>query len=226
VGARRREPDSMTEEHRRFASEVKRLRTAYGWSQADLAERVPGLTAALVYRIESNGRKAGLDEALGIARAFRVSVEALTNPEGSLVDFVRVELVTTLREARRALLEARAAVGEASRKTVEAIEGLPIADPLNTTPYVALGDVPEAGQPLDEALTSAQFWLEQVRPLTAALDAVLDNPTSQPIRESHARIQPMSPKARAALLADLGILAAKVLPDDESDPVEGTGDHA
>lgn len=204
---------------------MKRQRNARRWSQADLGNAVD-LDPQIIYRIESGQRKVGLDEALAIARAFQVSIDALTNPDRGMTDLLRLEIVEALGRARSSAASARAAIVEAIHKAAETVVDLPDTHSTTGNPYLTLGDDEGAIRLLDEALTSAKFWIEQVGPLTKALDRVLDDPAGQPDRQRGKRSAPLGTRERGRLLAVLDDLARGILPVDESNPKEGPDQDA
>lgn len=118
-----------TEIEDRFAKRVKSEREFRGWSQAELAGRLSDILGQQVYpttvaKIESrNGEKLRsikLDEAVGLARLFEVSVEDIIGVSGTPTrgrDEIRSLLAATARQAA-------VSIDDAGMKLRDAIEAL------------------------------------------------------------------------------------------------------
>lgn len=96
----------------RFAANMKALREAMGWNQADFARQLsaygaPGLRQTTISRIEAGERNVRLNEAVAIAKVLRTTVEAMANTGPELQGVSKVlSLVTSLRDAEKRLGEA------------------------------------------------------------------------------------------------------------------------
>ena len=110
--------------------EIRRLRTARGWSQEELAERMKAYGydwhQTLIGRIEAAQRPLRLNEAVDMCRLFRVPLDRLMWPDPDLTpEEVRAQLGRAEQEFQRSMvaaIEARAAAAEADHVAEEAAQ--------------------------------------------------------------------------------------------------------
>lgn len=197
------EQDPISQEHRTLAAETKKLRMAHHWTREQLAQRT-GIPSRNIYRIESMQRKAALDEALALARAFGVAVETLTRPDQGVVEILRFEIVQVIRDARATLTQARQVTDRVVNVLArQVMDDLPAVDPLGRNPYTVLREDPASAHRLDVALRAARLWLEHAPAVSEALATLLDAPEGDPGHESQASFALLSGEERTRLLESL-----------------------
>lgn len=92
-----------------IAANIRTLRELRGWSQAELAERIPGWSATTVSKVESpdapQNRHLSADELAEVAEVFGVSMEVLVKPTGYFraAEGASVAAERAVEDARREL---------------------------------------------------------------------------------------------------------------------------
>ncbi|WJR35272.1 helix-turn-helix transcriptional regulator [Mycobacteroides immunogenum] len=132
----------MTSTAQDFGQQVRQAREAAGWSQAQLAE-VLGLDPSGVSRLEAGRKRLGLDEAVRVASALGVSLDALLTPTSPTAAFQ--QSVTTAVDAVRIARQHLAVMVEAVDRLAVAAAG---ADPDQVAEVIG-----GHGQDAHEALT-------------------------------------------------------------------------
>lgn len=176
--------DDVVSGERLVAQRLRDLRTARGWSQGQLAERLTGVGCPLhqtaISRLEKPSAKDGrraitLDEAMALARVFEMPLAQLIAPAPSTDELeslisrfnaLRHEYVAARKAAVEARLAAQAADHQLSAASQEATEFRARVGELAVSITAAL-DVPGAddalGERFDEEIRDARSIAEGLR---------------------------------------------------------------
>ena len=115
---------------KRFGERVKAKRDDRGWSQADMAKMLSDrgihpMHPTTVAKIEAGDRSVRINEAVGIADLFEVSLDALLGrrePDDTTLTFALVTLAGYVGDAKRQVLQAQHVAGDIEEQLEDAGE--------------------------------------------------------------------------------------------------------
>lgn len=110
---------------RRFGESVRELRTAQGWSQEELADRmrsrgIEDAAALRVSRLENGQRRVRLDEVLTLSEVFKIPVRSMVKQDPTLNTLVLLREME--RRYRRAMLDYQQAISAYQEQVLSTAE--------------------------------------------------------------------------------------------------------
>ena len=114
---------------KRFGQRVKAEREDRGWSQADMAKKLSAVGVHLMHpttitKIEAGDRSVRINEAVGIADVFDMSMDALLGrgPDPTTLTFALVMLSGYAGDAKRKIVQARDVAADVGGILEDAVE--------------------------------------------------------------------------------------------------------